>query len=151
MAELILTPEEKAANSFLDWDDETIGKMVKSLSLKLIEHSTAPVISHSAALLLVGVAHDANAETMTLDLDGATREERPLGDWKVYVTRNPNLKLRGSLWHRFTHFPSNLFPGERLTEMVTVIKQKDDGEYDTSIELKNGFKDGAHLLNNEVE
>lgn len=35
MVELITTPEEEAASSYLDWDDEALGKLVKAIALTI--------------------------------------------------------------------------------------------------------------------
>jgi hypothetical protein len=90
MAELILTDEEKASNSYLDWDDAALGKLTKKVALTIRDgraDDKLPIIANAAAMMLVGMAHDSNAETFTLTLGGCTHHGEPVGDWKVTVKR----------------------------------------------------------------
>lgn len=89
MAQLILTDEEKAALTWFELDDATIGKIVKKTALGLIDHSKEMerVWWFSAALLLCGQAVDHNANSMTVDIEGFEHQGGNFGDWRVRVER----------------------------------------------------------------
>lgn len=55
MAQLILTDEEKASPAYLDWPDETLGKLVKATALTIAEDKNGhqAVFTTTAALLLI--------------------------------------------------------------------------------------------------
>jgi hypothetical protein len=89
MAELILSDDEKAAATWLELDDATVGKLVKKTALDLKEHAgeQGRVWWFSAAMLLVGMAEDSNAHDFSQEVRGFTRDGVSCGDWKVSVTR----------------------------------------------------------------
>ncbi len=89
MAELILTEAEKKANTWLELDDDTIGKLTKKLALSLIaeDKERERVWVMSAALVLTGLAYDANADEIVVSLDKMTRGGRVCGDWKITVEK----------------------------------------------------------------
>jgi len=83
MAEFIPTDEEKAAASYLDWDDAELGKFTKNLGLTLERMKDAA----SAAMLLVSAAHDANAGTLELTLTDHSRKGVHTGNWRITVEK----------------------------------------------------------------
>ena len=86
MAELILTEEEKAAPSYLDWSDESLGRAVKQLATKFNdEYGKDDMYGTMAGFVLITVAKKTNATTLTLTLEGLTSHEVPDGDWKITV------------------------------------------------------------------
>lgn len=89
MAELILTDEEKAAATWMELDDATIGKLVKKTALGL--HSLNAEQAHvwwwSAALLLCGMASDANADKFEQEITGFTESGEDRGNWRITVER----------------------------------------------------------------
>jgi hypothetical protein len=88
MAELILTEEEKAAPSYLDWDDAALGKAVKALAIKLHDsEGKESMYGQVAAFMLIGAAHRINADTTTIDLENVTVSDEGIGDWRVEVRR----------------------------------------------------------------
>jgi hypothetical protein len=89
MAELILTDEEKAAVSWLEWDDASLGKLIKYLSVHMgsDEQRKQLLYSQSAALHLIADAVKFGAETMRVEQKGVTKRGEPLGDWEVIVRR----------------------------------------------------------------
>lgn len=89
MAELILTEAEKTAATWFELDDATLGKVVKRTAAGLLTHSEemGRIWWFAAALLLCGQAKDANAETLTVNVDGFTDAGQELGDWEVTVRR----------------------------------------------------------------
>lgn len=88
--ELILTDEEKAAHSWLELDDESLGKMIKATAVK---YASTPdgEIDHmhkmTCAMILCNMAADVNSTTSTFTLNGLTKKGEPQGDWKVTVKR----------------------------------------------------------------
>ena len=99
MAELILTDEEKADGSYMDWDDASLGRCCKRLAAVLGEKRTGnggPVaISQAAGLILAGQAYDCNATEMTITIEGCTWHEKPVGDWRIRIERLPEKKRKG--------------------------------------------------------
>lgn len=95
MAELILTDEEKAAISWLDLDDDALGKVCRKACLILMNKEKSeddpddrkPVWAASAGMLLCGVADDANVATVTFTFDGLTNGEKEHGNWRVTVEK----------------------------------------------------------------
>lgn len=95
MAELILTDEEKAAISWLDMDDDTLGKLCRKACLVIMKKEKSeddpddrkPVWAASAGMLLCGVADDANATTATFQFNGLTNSDKERGNWRVTVEK----------------------------------------------------------------
>jgi hypothetical protein len=88
VSELILTDEEKASATFLEWDDASIGRAVKKFALTIKDAKGGDSIKSTAgALTLVTLASDAGAETTTIKLEGVTDGENPIGDWLITVKR----------------------------------------------------------------
>ena len=92
MAELILTPTEQEAALWSDLDDAALGKLVKKKMAGLT--SSAEQLDRAtifaAAMLLCCVAVEVNAETLSLDIDGLSREGRDFGDWMVVAKKKNN-------------------------------------------------------------
>lgn len=89
MAELILTDEEQAAATWFELDDATVGKIVKKTALGLLDHSNEQgrVWWFAAALLLCGMADDANADTFSQEVNNFTNGDDDRGNWRVTVER----------------------------------------------------------------
>ncbi|MES1947508.1 hypothetical protein C84B14_09167 [Salinisphaera sp. C84B14] len=88
MAELILTEDEQAADSYLAWDDAALGKLVRHLSQTCAdEYGATGAHTTMAAYLLVDLARRSNADTATIDLNGASAQGEAIGDWQITITR----------------------------------------------------------------
>ena len=94
MARLILklTKEEKNAPSFLDWDNESIGKACKKMAWAFEQEMDfekyRSIAGFGAMLLLVSYAHEANAAELNLTVKGITlKDGKPLGDWLITVKK----------------------------------------------------------------
>lgn len=89
MAELILTDEEREANSWLDLDDASLGRVVKQSALVLAEGQTRAerVMAITCAMMLCIQVAETNADTATIELAGLTRVGVPIGDWTVRLER----------------------------------------------------------------
>lgn len=89
MAKLILTEEEKAAATWMELDDATIGKLVKKTALGLmsLKDEQAHVWWWSAAILLCSMASDANADKFEQEILGLTHSGEERGNWRITVER----------------------------------------------------------------
>lgn len=88
MAELILTEAKQAADSHLAWDDDALGKLVRHLSQMCAdEYGATGAHTTMAAHLLVDLARRSNADTATVDLNGASAHGEPIGDWRITIAR----------------------------------------------------------------
>jgi len=69
-----LTPEERAAPTFLEWSDATLARGVRALAAKLHDSVGFHGITGMAAgLALEKIARDNNAEEYRITIDGGTR------------------------------------------------------------------------------
>lgn len=134
MAELVLTDEEKAAKSFLDWDDESLGKACRQAMVQIgnaNEKTEKWVIVHqAAAALLVHNAINVNAATSKYSFSDFSISDKLHGDWEVVVRQ----KL--SLWQRAKKLVSELIrPVEKFT--ITNKPQNDGKMKITNVEWSN--------------
>jgi len=86
MAELILTEKEQNDPTYLDWDDEALGRLVKKLALEF-KQQYAPEYLAMACHLLVGQASDRHLNEYSINLDGVNDGDRDIGDWMVIVKK----------------------------------------------------------------
>jgi hypothetical protein len=89
MSQLILTEKEKAAATWLELPDATVGQLVKHTAIKILEadDEMGRVGYMSAALILTGMAGKANSATTTFTLKGTTFQDEPTGDWQITIKR----------------------------------------------------------------
>ena len=94
---LILTEAEKKANTWLELDDESVGKVVKATALKMKDIATEQqkIYHLAAAMVLVGSAIETNANRLTNTLENLTIKGEKQGDWKVTIEKI-NLPPSGS-------------------------------------------------------
>lgn len=87
--ELIMTEEEKAAATWAELDDESVGKVVKSLMFKIKEHADEEktMFFWSAAIALCSLVADTNADTFKETIEGLTNNGEPLGDWRITISK----------------------------------------------------------------
>lgn len=84
MAELILTDEERATATYLEWSDEALGKAVKKMALYIQDTRGSDSIANmAAALLLIDTALKKGKAGYFLELKGVTDGGTPIGDWRV--------------------------------------------------------------------
>ena len=98
MATLTLTDEEEAANSFLSFDDASLGRLVKYGSLKIVALADEKnaLCAMTCAMMLVDMAHAANATTLTLELNNANYDGEGIGDWKLTLKRTKKNTPKGT-------------------------------------------------------
>lgn len=92
MSKLVLTEEERKSATFLEWDDEALGKAVKAIALICNDDYGKDALKVTgAAVFLVAEAVRNKANLMTLDVKGASEGEQQFGDWKIVVERTDSL------------------------------------------------------------
>lgn len=84
MAELQLTEEEKEGRSYLNWDDESLGKFVKKKAIELEDYYGENVSEREAAVisLLSGITGSGSDMTM-MEIEGVTVDGENLGNWRI--------------------------------------------------------------------
>ena len=99
MARLVTTAAEKAAKSYFNWDDASIGRAAKMFAALIQDTSKKQDGLHqitcaSAAMLLVGQMVESNAAHLDLKLDDFTHNDIPEGSWRVRIDRVKQSKKR---------------------------------------------------------
>jgi len=96
MAELTLTDEERESASYLDWDDESLGKLLRrGLAMcRSVQEERNAVLGHSAALYLIAHCVEAGAAYGKWDEQGVTQSGKPIGSWLVTVMRHEEMEAR---------------------------------------------------------
>jgi len=90
MAELVLTDEEKASSSIFEWDDASIGRAIKLMVPTIFKKETKDYQSGgfmAAAVVLLALAHESNAEVTTFTIDGVTYGNKSIGDYEIRIRR----------------------------------------------------------------
>lgn len=92
MVELITTKEENAAATYLEWDDEALGKFTKYVALKmeamtLDEEGMRKVWSTAACLILVKGTDKSGAQSLTIKMENITTKDGPIGTWEIKISR----------------------------------------------------------------
>lgn len=88
MAELKLTEEEKESSSVLNWDEESIGKLVKRRAIEYEDYIGKTTTNRKAALLLLmSEIVDDDVEKAVMEVDNVTVDGESIGDWKVTFER----------------------------------------------------------------
>lgn len=85
-----LTEEEKAAPSYLDWSDETLGRLARAVIHKLKNTDVkgwTGVTTMAACYVLMDACLSTNAGTMTIELGDYTNEKhKEIGLTKGIIT-----------------------------------------------------------------
>ena len=92
MAHFEPTAEERAACSYLAWDDAALGRFTKHVGLELErlseqDEGLQKVTVASSAMLIIGACVDMNAGELTLTMDGYSHAGIDCGDWMVTVKK----------------------------------------------------------------
>lgn len=90
MVEVQMTKEETEALSWMDLDDEALGKLCRATMAKFAvkeddEADSGKVIGFSAALHLAGIMAAINADETKITLEGFTYKKEPIGDVEVRI------------------------------------------------------------------
>lgn len=96
MAELILTPEEKALPFWNDLDDAALGRAIKYYGINFLtpprdddENADAAMdmIMKAATVAMACRAHEMNVGVWELLLSGVTLKGEHIGDWSITYKR----------------------------------------------------------------
>lgn len=90
MAELNVTEDERKASSYLEWDEGSLGRLVKRIATMIEERNNgkrAVAISAAATLLCCETAEINTASIQMQFPDLATRQGRPIGSFVITVER----------------------------------------------------------------
>lgn len=90
MAKLTLTQEEKDAPHYMDWDDATIGKAVRSAIAAIgreetDENGKKRMFLMSAAFVLIGSCIQTNGAELDITIEEATVLGKGVGTWRIRV------------------------------------------------------------------
>lgn len=98
MAQLILTEEEKALDSFKDMDNENIGKLCRYgmhwLRERDNEDGIKPIHGWSAALFLITTMHQAGANEITQEVKGVTFDGKTIGDFILTIKKAEGTEIK---------------------------------------------------------
>lgn len=84
MAELILNEEEEGERSYLNWDEETLGKYVKKKAIELEDYYGEDVSERGAALIsLISRVNKMDTDIAMMEVEGLTIEGEDIGKWRV--------------------------------------------------------------------
>jgi hypothetical protein len=79
---------EIMTNSYLNLDDEELGKLVKKLATSIQDHKGNDSLAFTAcATLIACITAGRNMTSATTNLAGLTDDGKELGDWKLTVRR----------------------------------------------------------------
>ena len=89
MAELILTKEEKEAATWVELNDESLGKVVKATmaGIKQTSDEQGKLFYLAAAMILCTVTAEANADTASFTVEGLKNKTNDFGNWKVTIRK----------------------------------------------------------------
>ena len=85
-----LTKEQIAAPSYLDWDDETLGRMTRAMAKYLYENKIKgweSICTMAASYVLVNSCLGANADFMQFELNDFRVESEGTGNWEITVKK----------------------------------------------------------------
>ena len=93
MSELLLTQAEIDAETYLEWDNETIANQVRKLSGQLNSYTGQEAITMTGyAQVMVFQALEANSDISKITIDGLNLDNKSLGNWVVTVERQPPIE-----------------------------------------------------------
>lgn len=100
MAELILSEEEREASYLMDWDDETIAKVVRYLEKNFWtskEGDTSSFSNTTAGLILISTMLALKATELDLELKKVTIKGEPQGDFQIKIRQVHGTEKSASL------------------------------------------------------
>ena len=89
MAKLILTKKEKKAVTWCELEDESLGRVIKSImfTIKQSSEESERLYLLSAAMMLCSATAEANADTASFTVEGLKNKTNDFGNWKVVIKR----------------------------------------------------------------
>ena len=89
MAKLILTKKERKAATWCELEDESLGRVIKSMMFTIKQSSEErerlPFLS--AAIMLCSATAETNPDTATVTVEGMKNKTNDFGNWKVIIKR----------------------------------------------------------------
>ena len=85
-----LTQEEKDAENYLDWSNETLGRCTRWTAERFKQFDLDEykgIVGMASAYSLIRLAQKANATTFTLTTESFTYKDENMGDWEVIVRK----------------------------------------------------------------
>ena len=88
MAKLIMTEEERRSQTFLEWDDASLGVLTKRMAQIMgDDHGRDASAVTGAAVFLIANAVDNGAAVFEVGIEGAVDGDRQLGNWKITIEK----------------------------------------------------------------
>jgi hypothetical protein len=88
MAELKTTDEEKETRSYLSWDDEDLGKLVKKKAIDLEDYYGENITEREAAVVsLVSRIDEAGNDMAMMEVEGIHVNGKNLGHWRITIEK----------------------------------------------------------------
>ncbi len=93
MADLVLTEEEKEERSYLNWDDESLGKFVKKKAIEFEDYYGEEVSEREAAIIsLLSKVREETGDMAMMEVEGVTIDGEDFGQWRITFEKvDPNL------------------------------------------------------------
>lgn len=86
-----MSQEEKDMASYLDFDDESLGKFMKSIALMYQDkHGMDSGSITNCAIMICTLMHKLNADNTKFTLEGVTYDNKLLGDYVFTVKKKNN-------------------------------------------------------------
>lgn len=89
MAELIISDEEREAKTYLEWSDETLGKLVKKLAHNILKdkdgHDSA-MFTSALTYVVCDIARQGHSG-VEVTLKGVTDGDKECGIWQINIDR----------------------------------------------------------------
>lgn len=83
-----LTEEEKTAPTFIEWSDETLGRMVKQLAKNISDtYGGTSAAIQGAAMVIANQAHKSDSSQTKILLKGYSSGEEQIGDYLILCVR----------------------------------------------------------------
>lgn len=84
MADLVLTEEEKEGRSYLNWDDESLGKLVKKKAIEIEDyHGEDTAKKQGAIISLLSEVRKSESDMVMIEVEGLTINDEDMEDWRI--------------------------------------------------------------------
>ena len=86
MADLILEEGEEEGRSYLNWNDEDLGKFVKKKAIELEDYYGEDVAEREAALIsLISRVSRMDTDMAMMEVEGINLNGEDLGKWRITI------------------------------------------------------------------
>ena len=88
MAELKTTEEEEETRSYLNWDEEDLGKLVKKKAIEFEDYYGENISEREAAIVsLVSRISETGNDMAMMDIEGIHVNGDDLGHWRITIEK----------------------------------------------------------------